>query len=62
MRANQFREIMQEAELANAIGPIVPKHRLSMEQTVVVLQRSDVARAENVARIAFNRVFKIVKE
>jgi predicted nucleic acid-binding Zn ribbon protein len=53
MRANQFHEIIRDAELANAIGPIVRKHRLSIEQTVVVLQKSGVARAENVAQIAF---------
>jgi hypothetical protein len=33
MRANQFHEIIQDAELANAIGPIARKHRLSVEQT-----------------------------
>jgi hypothetical protein len=51
MHANQFHEIMQDAELANAIGPIARKHRLSIEQTVVLLQKSGVARAENVAQI-----------
>ena len=56
MHANQFREIMQDAELANAIGPIVRKHRLSIEQTVVVLQKSGVARAEKVAQIAFSKL------
>jgi hypothetical protein len=55
MRANQFHEIMQDTELANAIGPIVRKHRLSIEQTVVVLQKSGVARAENVAQIAVSK-------
>jgi uncharacterized membrane protein len=56
MRAKQFHEIMQDAELANAIGPIVRKHQLSIEQTVVVLQKSGVARAENVAQIAFSKL------
>jgi hypothetical protein len=55
MRANQFHEIMRDAELANAIGPIVRKHRLSMEQTAILLQKSGVARAENVAQIAFSK-------
>jgi hypothetical protein len=50
---------MQDAELANAIGPIVRKHRLSIEQPVVVLQKSAVARAENIAQIAFSRLSAI---
>lgn len=45
---NQFHEIMRDAELANAIGPIVRKHRLSIEEAVVVLQKCGVGRAENV--------------
>ena len=56
MRANQFHEIIRDAELANAIGPIVRKHGLSVEQTAVLLQKSGVARAENVAQIAFSKL------
>jgi hypothetical protein len=56
MRANQFHEIIRDAELANAIGPIVRKHRLSIEQTAVLLQKSGIARAENVAQIAFTKL------
>jgi hypothetical protein len=54
MRANQFHEILRDAELANAIGPIVRKHQLGLEQTAGLLGKSGLARAENVAQIAFN--------
>jgi hypothetical protein len=47
---------MQDAELANAIGPIARKHCLSIEQTSVLLQKAGVARAENVAQIAFTKL------
>jgi hypothetical protein len=56
MRANQFHETMQDAELANAISPIVRKHLLSREQTAVLLQKAGVARAQNVAQIAFSHL------
>jgi len=56
MRASQFHEIMRDAELANAIGPIVRKHGLSIDQTTVLLQKAGVARAENVAQIAGSKL------
>jgi hypothetical protein len=56
MHANRFHEIMQDAELANAIGPIVRKHLLSVEQTAGLLHKSGVARAENVAQIACSKL------
>ena len=56
MRASQFHEIMRDAELANAIGPIVRKHLLSVEQTADLLHKSGVARAANVAQIACNKL------
>jgi hypothetical protein len=59
MHARQFREIMRDAELANAIGPIVRKHQLSIKQTAVLLQKSGVARAENVAQIAVGKFLPI---
>ena len=55
MRANRFYQIMQDAELAYAIGPIVRKHQLSLEQTAALLHESGVARAENVAQIAVSK-------
>jgi len=54
MRANQFREILRDAELAHAIGPIIRKHRLSVAETGALLEKSGLARAENVAQIAFD--------
>ncbi len=54
MRANQFHEIMRDAEVANAIDPIVRKHRLGLEETTVLLQKCGVARAQNVAQIAIS--------
>jgi len=56
MRAIQFHEIMRDAELAHAIGPIVRKHGLSIDQTAVLLQKAGVARAENVAQIAVGKL------
>jgi len=56
MHAKQFRQIMQDAEVANAIGPIARKHRLSMEETSALLQKCGVARAENVAQIALGEL------
>jgi hypothetical protein len=56
MRASVFHEIMRDAELANAIGPIVRKHGLSIDQTAVSLQKAGVARAENVAHIAVSKL------
>jgi nicotinate-nucleotide pyrophosphorylase len=60
MRANQFHEILRDAELANAIGPIIRKHRLSVAETAVLLEKSGLARAKNVAQIACNGVPVIV--
>jgi hypothetical protein len=56
MHVNQFHQIMQDAELANAIGPIARKHLLSVEETAVLLQKCGVARAENVAQIALGKL------
>ena len=54
MHTNQFHEIMRDAEVANAIDPIVRKHRLGLEETTGLLQKCGVARAQNVAQIAIN--------
>jgi hypothetical protein len=51
MRANQFQEILRDAEVAYAIGPIVRKHQLDVEQTAGLLENSGVPRAQNVAKI-----------
>lgn len=60
MRTNQFHEILRDAEVANAIAPIIGKHRLSAAETVVLLEKSGVARAQNVAQIAFNGLPAVV--
>jgi hypothetical protein len=60
MRANQFHEILRDAELANAIGPIIRKHRLSIAETTDLLEKSGLARAENVAQIAFTGLATVV--
>jgi len=52
MHTNQFREIMRDAEVAYAIGPIVRKHQLDLEETAALLQKCGVPRAHNVAQIA----------
>lgn len=55
MHANHFHEIMRDAEVAYAIGPIVRKHQLGIEETTGLLQKCGVARAQNVAQIATSR-------
>jgi hypothetical protein len=55
MRANQFHEILRDAELAYAIGPIVRKHQLGIEETAGLLQKCGIVRAQNVAQIATSR-------
>ena len=60
MRSKQFHEILRDAELANAIGPIIRKHRLSVAETAALLEKSGLARAENVAQIALNGLPAIV--
>jgi hypothetical protein len=54
MRLSQFQEILRDAEVAYAIGPIVRKHQLDVEQTAGLLQDSGVPRAQNVAKIVFD--------
>ena len=46
---------MRDAEVAYAIGPIVRKHQLGIEETTGLLQKCGVARAQNVAQIATSR-------
>ena len=49
----EFREIVRDAEVANAISPVVHGHRLTEEETEKVLLDLRVPRAANVARIIF---------
>jgi hypothetical protein len=52
MHLNEFREIVRDAEVANAICPIVRKHHLSREAIEKVLVELHVPRAATVASIA----------
>jgi hypothetical protein len=47
----EFRQIMRDAELANAIVPVVRQHRLTQAATEEALQELAVPRAANIARI-----------
>ena len=60
MRVTQFQEILRDAEVAYAIGPIVRKHKLDLEQTAGLLQDSGVPRAQNVAKIVFEGLPAVV--
>jgi len=60
MRAAQFHEILRDAELANAIGPIIRKHQLSVAETTDLLEKSGLARAENIAQIVFSGVATVL--
>ncbi len=51
MHLIQFREIMQDAEVAYAIHPIVRKYLLTVENTTKALVECGVPRAANVAQI-----------
>ena len=52
MHLIQFREIMRDAEVANAIHPVVCKYLLSVEDTIKALIACGVPRAASVAQIA----------
>jgi hypothetical protein len=51
MHLIQLREIMQDAEVAYAIHPIVRKHLLTVKDTTKALTVCGVRRAANVAQI-----------
>ena len=58
MHLIEFREIVRDAEVANAISPVVQRHRLTQdrltqEETEKALLDLRVPRAANVARIIF---------
>jgi hypothetical protein len=48
----EFREIMRDAEIANAIFRVACRHRLTQAATEKALRELAVARAANVARIS----------
>jgi hypothetical protein len=59
MHEIQFREIMRDAEVAHAIGPVLLKHLLSLADATEALKTCGVPRAANVARIAIGNSFVV---
>ena len=51
MHLIELREIMRDAEVANAIYPIMLKYRMTVEDTTKALLACGVSRASNVAQI-----------
>ena len=54
MRALQFDQIMRDAEVANAIWPVIVKYHLTMQKTAETLLTCGVPRASNVAAVAWH--------
>ena len=51
MHQTEFRQILRDAEVANAISPIVHRHHLTEKETEKALLELHLPRAANVARI-----------
>jgi hypothetical protein len=47
----EFHQIVRDAEIANAISPVVRRHRLTEEETKKFLLELRIPRAANVARL-----------
>jgi hypothetical protein len=54
MHLIEFRQIVRDAEVANAISPVVRRHRLTESEAEKVLLELRVPRAANVARISIS--------
>jgi len=52
MHLIKFREIVRDAEVANAISPVVRRHHLTQKATEKALLELSIPRAANVALIA----------
>jgi hypothetical protein len=52
MHQVQFRQIVRDAEIANAILPVVRRHHLTEADAEKALRELDVPRAANIARIS----------
>jgi hypothetical protein len=52
MHQVEFREIARDAEIANAIVPVVRKHNLTQADTEQALLKLNVPRAANIALIS----------
>ena len=55
MHLKQLHEILRDADVANAISPVVHGHHMSEEQTERALTELYVPRAANVAWITHRR-------
>ncbi len=53
----EFRQIMRDAEIANAIFPVVRRHHLTQAATEKALRELAVPRAANIARISVSLGF-----
>jgi hypothetical protein len=53
MHQTEFRQILRDAEVANAIFPIVHRNHLTEEETEKALVKLHIPRAANVARIIY---------
>lgn len=51
MHQIEFRQIVRDAEIANAISPVVRRHHLTEADTEKALTKLAVPRAANIARI-----------
>jgi hypothetical protein len=52
MHLIEFRQIVRDAEVANAISPVVRRHRLTEGETEKFLLELHIPRAANVGRIS----------
>jgi hypothetical protein len=52
MHLIEFHQIIRDAEIANAISPVVRRHRLTEGETEKALLELHIPRAANVARIS----------
>jgi len=52
MHLTEFRQIVRDAEIANAISPVVCRHRLEERDIEQALLDLRIPRAANVARIS----------
>ena len=57
MHVIQLRQIVRDAEIANAISPILGRHYLTEGETEKLLLELGTPRAANVARIADHLAF-----
>jgi len=48
----EFRQILRDAEIANAISPVVQRHHLTEANTEKALTKLHIPRAANIARIS----------